>query len=159
MLNEEESFIGVADFEQEVVKNSYINNQNEETLFDDDIMHSLLQGITNDQALQRAKGENSALPMITTGQKNKRFKDRRCVCSYDPCQCYKDDSLQQHLSLENQHMLNNPLENDSQDSSFFNGSSFINEQGRALANNISAHNLEELLHQADDVDPGAFLIR
>ena len=26
MLNEEESFIGVADFEQEVVKGSYINN-------------------------------------------------------------------------------------------------------------------------------------
>jgi hypothetical protein len=42
MLNEEESFIGVADFEQEVVKGNYINNQNEETMFDDDIMHSLL---------------------------------------------------------------------------------------------------------------------
>lgn len=38
MLNEEDSFIGVADFEQEVVKGSH----NEETLFDDDIMHSLL---------------------------------------------------------------------------------------------------------------------
>lgn len=45
MLNEE-SFIGVADFEQEVVKDGF-NNQNEETLFDDDIMHSLLQ-LNND---------------------------------------------------------------------------------------------------------------
>jgi len=38
MLNEEDSFIGLADFEQEVVKGSH----NEETLFDYDIMHSLL---------------------------------------------------------------------------------------------------------------------
>ena len=50
MLNEEDSFIGVADFEQEVVKGSH----NEETLFDDDIMHSLLQGI-NEQAELRVK--------------------------------------------------------------------------------------------------------
>ena len=53
LLLNEESFIGVADFEQEVVKESYINNQIEETLFDDDIMHSLLQGINNEQTQLR----------------------------------------------------------------------------------------------------------
>lgn len=66
-----------------------------------------------------------------------------------------------HILDSHQVMCNNPLENtnlDSQDDSFFMGSSFIVDQGKALAN-ISTHNLEELLHQADDVDPEAFLIR
>jgi hypothetical protein len=38
--NEESFMEGAADFEKEVVKH-------EETMFDDDIMHSLLQGINN----------------------------------------------------------------------------------------------------------------
>jgi hypothetical protein len=63
MLNEEESFIGVADFEQEVVKGSHI----EETLFDDDIMHSLLQGI-NEQAQLRVKDQS--LQQLTHDNKN-----------------------------------------------------------------------------------------
>jgi hypothetical protein len=41
LLLNEVSFIGVADFEQEVVKESY--NQIEETPFDDDIMFDLIQ--------------------------------------------------------------------------------------------------------------------
>jgi len=41
LLLNEVSFIGVADFEQEVVKESY--NQIEETPFDDDIMFDLMQ--------------------------------------------------------------------------------------------------------------------
>ena len=43
------------------------------------------------------------------------------------------------------------------ESSFFDGSSFNDDCGKALAN-LSAQNLEELL-QADDVDPDAFLVK
>ena len=43
------------------------------------------------------------------------------------------------------------------ESSFFDGSSFNDDCGKALAN-LSAQNLEELL-QADDVDPDTFLIK
>ena len=43
------------------------------------------------------------------------------------------------------------------ESSFFDGSSFNDDCGKALAN-LSAQNLEELL-QADDVDPDTFLVK
>ena len=51
---------------------------------------------------------------------------------------------------------NNQLEM-SLESSFFDGSSFIEDGGKALVNS-SNQNLEELL-QADDVDPDTFLIK
>ena len=43
------------------------------------------------------------------------------------------------------------------ESSFFDGSSFIDDGGKALTS-LQNQNLEELL-QADDVDPDAFLIK
>lgn len=53
--------------------------------------------------------------------------------------------------------LNNQLEM-SLESSFFDGSSFIEDGGGKAMVNMRDQNLEELL-QADDVDPDAFLIK
>jgi hypothetical protein len=79
VLLNEDSFIGVGDFEHDVGRDGF--NHQEETLFDDEIMNSLLQ-LNNDQAR----------PIPAT------------------------QALTQKPPVH---------ENDSQDSSFFNGSSFI----------------------------------